>query len=90
MSPGQPSADFIYYNGKILTVDGHFRIAQALAIRGERFSAVGSNDAVLSTSSRDTVLIDLKGHTVIPGIIDSHAHPTMAALSERDGEIPVI
>ncbi len=34
--------------------------------------------------------IDLKGWTVLPGIIESHTHPEMAALSERDGPVPVM
>lgn len=85
-----PAADIIYYNGKILTVDAGFTIAEAVAVSGDKFSAVGSNEAVLSIALKDTQLVNLKGRTVIPGLNDSHLHPTMASLSELNGEIPDI
>ena len=68
------TADTILLNGKIITVDERFTIAQALAIRGERIVAVGKNADVRSTRGRDTQVIDLKTRTVIPGLIDNHAH----------------
>ena len=67
-------ADIILLNGKIVTVDDRFRIAQAVAIRGERLLAVGSNPDVLEYQGPKTKLIDLKRRTVIPGLIDNHAH----------------
>lgn len=66
--------DLVLYNGKILTVDGKFSIAQAVAIRGERFVAVGGNDAVKALAAARTRQIDLRGRTVIPGLIDGHLH----------------
>src|SRR6476661_8986613 len=68
------TADLVLYNGKIVTVDATFSIAQAVAIRGERFIAVGANDAVRATGGPNTKQIDLKGRTVIPGLIDGHLH----------------
>jgi predicted amidohydrolase YtcJ len=68
------TADLVLYNGKIVTVDGSFSIAQAVAIRGERFIAVGANDAVRATGGPNTKQIDLNGRTVIPGLIDGHLH----------------
>ena len=67
-------ADTILLNGKIITVDSRFNLAQAVAIRGERIMAVGRNADVLEFQSRDTRVIDLKKKTVIPGLIDNHAH----------------
>ena len=45
LGPGE-APDLVLYNGKVVTVDSAFSIAQALAIRGDRFVAVGSDDAV--------------------------------------------
>jgi predicted amidohydrolase YtcJ len=67
-------ADTILLNGKIVTVDPRFSIAQAIAIRGERILAVGGNADVLEFQTRSTKVIDLKKQTVIPGLIDNHAH----------------
>ena len=74
-------ADLVLHNGKIVTVDERFTIAQAIAIQGEHIVAVGSNDAVLKTTGVAARRIDLKGRTVIPGLIDSHMHAIRAALS---------
>ncbi len=68
------TADLVLYNGKIVTVDASFSIAQAVAIRGERFVAVGANDAVRATGGPNAKQIDLNGRTVIPGLIDGHLH----------------
>ncbi len=90
MVPNVSNPDTIYYNGKIVTVDANFSIAQALAVSKDRFLTVGSDTDVLSLASDNTVLIDLEGSTIIPGLNDSHLHPTMAAVSEVSGEIPDI
>jgi hypothetical protein len=63
--------------------------AQAIAIRGDRFVAVGTDADVLKTAGPGTQKIDLHGRCVIPGLIAGHVHPIMAALSEIDGPIPV-
>src|SRR5689334_17047443 len=68
------TADLVLYNGKIVTVDGKFSVAQAVAIRGDRFIAVGANDAVRAMGGLNTKEIDLRGRTVIPGLIDGHLH----------------
>lgn len=69
-------ADIVLHNGKVLTVDRHFTIAQAVAVTGNRITAVGSNESVLATAGSSTRKIDLKGRTVIPGLIDTHLHIT--------------
>ena len=70
----QPSADIILTNGKIITVDDRFSIAQAVAIRGDRVVAVGSNQEVSRLGGPNTQRIDLRGKAVVPGLIDNHAH----------------
>jgi predicted amidohydrolase YtcJ len=76
-APGTPDAaapELILYNGKIVTVDASFSIAQGVAIRNGRFTTVGTNEAVRRTAGPATKLIDLRGRTVIPGLIDGHLH----------------
>ena len=75
----QPVADLILTNGKIVTVDNRFTVAQALAVKGERIVAVGTNADIRKRTGKDTKVIDLKGRTVIPGLIDNHSHWVRAA-----------
>src|SRR6476620_6246389 len=75
----QPPADLVLTNGKIITVDGKFTIAQAVAVRGDRFIAVGSNADISRLAGPNTRRIDLAGKAVIPGLIDAHAHLTRGA-----------
>jgi len=77
----QQPADVIFHNGKILTVDGNFTIAQAIAIRGNQVAAVGQNAQILAMRGSDTQVIDLRGRTVIPGLVDTHRHIYGAAES---------
>src|SRR5262249_20744314 len=74
--------DMILHNGKVLTVDANFTIAQAVAITGNKISAVGTNDDVLKLAGPNTQKIDLKGRTVAPGLVDTHRH--MYAAAEGD------
>ena len=67
-------ADLILTNAKIVTVDANFRIAEAMAIAGERILAVGSSAEVCSHAAPTTEMVDLAGRTVLPGLIDGHAH----------------
>jgi predicted amidohydrolase YtcJ len=77
--PGQrqgerPAPDVIYYNAKVVTVDDQFSYAQAVAITGDKFTAVGLNEAVRVLAGPDTRFVDLRGMTVIPGLTDNHLH----------------
>ena len=74
-------ADLILHNGKIVTVDKDFTTTEALAVRGDRFVAVGDNATVLKEAGPNTQVIDLEGRTVVPGLIDTHLHMSMAALN---------
>jgi predicted amidohydrolase YtcJ len=67
-------ADLILSNGKIVTVDERFTIAQAVAVRGQRVVAVGTNQEVGRMAGPSTRRIDLRGRTVLPGLIDNHMH----------------
>ena len=72
--PDELAPDLIMHHGKIITADSDFRVAEAVAVKGSRFVAVGSNAYVLTMQGRHTDMVDLGGKTVIPGIIDSHIH----------------
>ncbi|HTS71056.1 MAG TPA: amidohydrolase [Terriglobia bacterium] len=80
--------DLIVHHAKIVTVDANFQIAEAMAIRGNRIVAVGSNDAVLALAGPETKRIDLQGKTVLPGLIDSHLHAVDSAMYEFDHPVP--
>jgi len=82
--------DSIFYNGNVLTVDFNFQRVEAFAVLGERIVAVGTNAEILALASDQTQKIDLQGKTILPGIIDSHAHPVAAAMYELDHEIPAM
>jgi predicted amidohydrolase YtcJ len=74
-------ADTVLVNGKILTVDSRFTTQEAIGIRDGRIAAVGKTADVRKLAGPSTRIIDLKGKTVIPGLIDSHLHGIRAALS---------
>ena len=77
---GTSPADLILTNGKIITVDPAFTIAQAIAIAGDRIVAVGPDAAMAAMAGPATRVVDLKGKAVIPGITDGHAHMDREAL----------
>jgi len=68
------AADLVIINGKIVTVDKEFSIAQAVAVKDGKIIAVGKNDEVKALAGKNTKVLDLKGKTVLPGINDSHIH----------------
>jgi predicted amidohydrolase YtcJ len=75
-------ADLVLVDGRILTVDDRFREAAALAIRDGRFIAVGSNEDARRYVGRNTRVIDGRGRTVVPGLIDTHVHALDVAAGE--------
>jgi predicted amidohydrolase YtcJ len=78
LAPAQ-TADMVLVNGKIVTVDDRFTIAEALAVSGQRIVAVGSAAEIEKLKGPQTRVVDLGGKTVIPGLIDNHAHWIRAA-----------
>ena len=81
-------ADLIVHHAKAVTVDPQFRIVEAIAVSGERIVAVGNNADILKLAGPKTKVIDLEGRTVLPGLMDSHTHPTGAAMYEFDHPVP--
>ncbi|NWG12415.1 MAG: amidohydrolase [Acidobacteria bacterium] len=69
-------ADLVLANGKVVTLNPASSEASAIAIRGDRIAAVGSDAAVRLHVGPSTKVIDLRGNLAIPGFIESHAHFT--------------
>jgi predicted amidohydrolase YtcJ len=75
MLAAQPVApDLVLFNAKVATLDERGRMAQAVAIRGDRILAVGSDEDARRWGSATTRRIDVSGRTVVPGLIDNHMH----------------
>jgi predicted amidohydrolase YtcJ len=81
-------ADLILHHGKVVTVDRDFSIHQALAVKQDRIIRVGTDLDVLTLRGPKTEVIDLAGKMVLPGLIDSHTHPSDACLTEFDHPVP--
>jgi predicted amidohydrolase YtcJ len=81
-------ADLILHNGKIVTVDNQFSVQQAIAIKDGRILQVGKDEEVLKNKGEHTKVLDLRGKMVLPGLMDSHTHPTGAAMTEFDHPLP--
>lgn len=73
-------AEKILYGGDIITVDPDNTFAEAVAVSEGRIVAVGSFADVSQLGGEDTEMIDLKGHTLMPGFIDIHTHPILSAM----------
>jgi predicted amidohydrolase YtcJ len=72
-------SDRILFNGKIITVDPSNSIVEGLAIKDGKFLATGSTPEIMALAGDRTEIIDLDRKTVLPGLIDSHTHPSLAA-----------
>ena len=70
--------DAIFVHGQIYTPTG---LKQAFAIEGSRIAAIGNDSDVAQLADRHTRVIDLKGATVLPGLVDMHVHPLDAGLA---------
>jgi predicted amidohydrolase YtcJ len=77
-----PPPDLVVWNANLLTVDRSFSRAQAVAIRDGVFMAVGTNAAIRAQIGPSTRVIDARGRTVVPGLIETHVHATGAARGE--------
>jgi predicted amidohydrolase YtcJ len=73
--PGTNEQDLIVRNANVYTVDGRLPRAEAFAIRGSRFIAVGTNAEIGALASKGAQVFDAQGMTIVPGFIDCHNHP---------------
>src|SRR5262245_12992703 len=83
----QPSArseaDLVLRGGKIITVDARGTIASAVAVRGNRIAAVGSDEEISRWIGPRTEVVELSGRTLLPGFIDAHTHVDGTAENEH-------
>ena len=68
------TADLVLHNTSIYTVDASAPKAEAVAVKADRIIFVGSNEGVQAYITPETKVLDLNGHTVYPGLIESHGH----------------
>ena len=76
-------ADLVLRGGKAITVDPQNRIASAVAIGGNRITAIGTDQEIGQLIGPRTQVVDLKGRALLPGFIDSHSHVEGLATSEH-------
>jgi hypothetical protein len=89
------TADTIYHNGPVITIDDANPRAEAVAVKDGKILAVGKKDDVLKTKGDNTKLVDLTGKTLLPGFVDAHGHVMMGGmqalsanlLAPPDGEV---
>ena len=67
-------AEIIFTSGVILTMDANQTVAQAIAIKDDQILAVGTDEEILQHQGPHTSLVNLAGHTLMPGFIDAHSH----------------
>jgi predicted amidohydrolase YtcJ len=77
--------DLILIHGKVFTADSNKPWGEAVAIRGDKIEAVGSNSVIRQLAGTNTKIINLKGHVLVPGLTDAHVHPI-----PNDGSIHIV
>jgi hypothetical protein len=92
------TADLIYTNGNVITIDDSHPSAKAVAIKDGKILLAGSDEDVLRAKGENTQVIDLAGKTIIPGFVDGHSHFSLVGLQavsanllpEPDGPVNTI
>lgn len=67
--------DIAFVNGKVITVNYNDDITEAVGVKGNKIVFVGSTNDLHELIDKNTKVIDLKGRTLMPGLIDTHFHP---------------
>jgi predicted amidohydrolase YtcJ len=78
-APAAGPADLVLVNGAVYTQDAAQPWAEAVAVRGGRYAAVGSSAAIRALAGRHTRVIDLHGRMLMPGLVDAHVHAVEGA-----------
>ncbi|HEY3688179.1 MAG TPA: amidohydrolase family protein [Streptosporangiaceae bacterium] len=73
--------DLIFTGGPVVTVDPRRPRAEALAVADGRIRAIGATEEVLRHRRPDTYVVDLAGRALLPGFVEAHGHPTLAAMA---------
>ncbi len=75
-------ADLVFFNGEVITVNGSNDVSEAVAVKDNKILFVGSNKSIEEWVDENTIKIDLKGNSLLPGFIDSHIHLLDCGLNE--------
>jgi predicted amidohydrolase YtcJ len=67
-------ADSVYIRGRVYSCDPAFSVAQGIAVKGDRLLWIGTDEQAMKFIGPDTKVFNLAGRTVLPGIVESHAH----------------
>jgi predicted amidohydrolase YtcJ len=81
------AADLVLFNGKVFTAEPGQPLAQAVAVENGKILKVGSDAEIKALADTTTQQIDLGGKVLMPGMIDSHSHPVMAALDSMGSNL---
>ncbi|MCQ4726664.1 amidohydrolase [Anaerotignum faecicola] len=82
--------DIAFKNGKVITVNKNDDIVSAVGVKGNKIVFVGNDGELEKIIDDKTKVIDLKGRTLMPGIIDTHFHPILKGLIEPEIDAPMI
>ena len=82
------SADQVLLGGRFYTVDSKKPWASAVAIKGDQFVYVGDNEGAMDYVGDDTIIADLGGRLVLPGMIDGHTHPGYIGIEQYGPRLP--
>jgi predicted amidohydrolase YtcJ len=74
--------DYVVINARVFTSDPENPSAEAFAVKGDRFLAVGSSADIRALAGSSTEIVDAEGMFVTPGFIDAHSHPSGAGVNE--------
>ncbi len=75
----QKSADFVFTNGKVYTVNDNQPWAEAVAVTGDKIAYVGKSEVAKEYIGPETKIVDLKGQMMMPGFVEAHIHTTVGA-----------
>ncbi len=81
-------ADYIFHNGIVVTADKENNLYEAIGVKDDKILSLGTNKEIMEVKGEETEIIDLKGNTLCPGIIDSHAHTIVSGIT-KDGFVDV-
>jgi predicted amidohydrolase YtcJ len=74
--------NYLFINGEVITANRQNQVAEAVAVKGNKITAAGTNEEILRFKDANSEIIDLDGRTLMPGFIDSHLHITMYGTNE--------
>ena len=81
------TADIVFTNGKIYTVNGTNKFVEAVAVKDGEFLEVGSAKEIAEFVGERTRIVDLGGAFAMPGFIDDHIHPAQPYLQQEGGAL---